>query len=343
MEKLRVAVVGLGAISGHHIESVIALDTATLVAVCDIKEDKVAAAKEKYGVAGYTDYEEMFQKENLDVVHICLPHYLHTVVARAAFKHGINVISEKPMSIKYSDAAETVRLAKELGVKYGVIFQCRYNTPSELVKERITDGRLGRVRAARTTLTWSRSDDYYGLSDWKGTWEKEGGGVIIDQAIHSIDLANWFVDDTPVWVKSSLNNRNHDIMVVEDTAEALIKYQNGAVLSVYAMNNYPIDEPIEIRLCCENGTAKLSYDEATIEYSDGTKETVVNKPQKIVSYSGGKEYWGHQHAVQINQFYNSVLGLEELEISGEEALKIQRIICDIYNNNDSSFKTDYNR
>ena len=89
-----------------------------------------------------------------------------------AFKMGINVLSEKPMSIKYEDAVSAVKLAEECGVLYGVIFQCRYNQPSQLVKRRIIDGKLGAVKCGRTTLTWYRPDNYYDSSDWKGTWEK---------------------------------------------------------------------------------------------------------------------------------------------------------------------------
>ena len=164
---------------------------------------------------------------------------------------------------------------------------------------------------------------------------KEGGGVIIDQAIHSLDLANWMINSTPVEIQSTLHNRNHNIMVVEDSAEGLIKYENGALLSFYAMNNYLVDEPIEIRLLCENGKATFSYDKAVIEYQDGTIETADNNPDDRFKYSGGKDYWGFQHAVQIRQFYNALSGKEDLEISGREALKIQRIICEIYENNDN--------
>lgn len=164
---------------------------------------------------------------------------------------------------------------------------------------------------------------------------KEGGGVVIDQAIHSIDLANWMIDSVPVEISSSLHNRNHKIMVVEDTAEGLIKYDNGVLLSFYAMNNYLVDEPIEIRLLCENGTAIFSYDDAVIKYNDGTVETAQNKPDERFKYSGGKDYWGFQYAVQIRQFYNAVKGAEKLEISGKEALKTQYIISEIYKNNDN--------
>ena len=333
MRKIKAAVIGCGNISVMHLDSIIALDVAELVAVCDIKESAAVAAADKYHAKVYTDYKEMFAHEDLDVVHLCLPHYLHTVVAKDAFRQGIHVLSEKPMSIHYKDAEEAVVLAEQCNVKYGVIFQCRYNTPSQVVKSRIVDGKLGKVKCGRSTLTWHRPDDYYGKSDWKGTWDNEGGGVIIDQAIHSIDLANWFIDSKPLEVQATLHNRNHKGMVVEDTGEGLIKYENGCLFAFYAMNNYLVDEPIEIRLVCEHGTVRLSYNEAVIQYNDGTVEFVKNQPQKIVSYTGGKTYWGTQHAVQINQFYKAVAGLEPLEISGREALKIQKIVCDIYNNN----------
>ena len=246
MGKLKVAVIGCGNISVMHLDSIAAFQDVELVAVCDVKEERAIAASQKYGGRVYTDYNEMFDKETLDAVHICLPHYLHVPVSVDAFKKGINVLSEKPMSIKYADAVSAVETAEEYGVQYGIIFQCRYNAPSMLVKKRIEDGKLGAVKCGRTTLTWYRPDNYYDSSDWKGTWDKEGGGVIIDQAIHSIDLANWMIGSTPVEIQSTLHNRNHKIMVVEDSAEGLIKYENGALLSFYAMNNYLVDEPIEI-------------------------------------------------------------------------------------------------
>lgn len=333
MKKLKVAVIGCGNISVMHLDSIAAFDDVELICVCDTKEDRAIAASKKYGGKVYTDHLQMLKNEKLDAVHICLPHYLHVPVAIDAFKSGVNVLSEKPMSIKHEDAEKAVETAEKCSVLYGVIFQCRYNAPSQLVKKRVEDGKLGKVKCGRTTLTWFRPDNYYDSSDWKGTWEKEGGGVVIDQAIHSIDLANWMINSTPVEIQSSLYNRNHKIMVVEDTAEGLIKYQNGALLSFYAMNNYFIDEPIEIRLLCENGKATFSYDKAVIEYNDGTIETAENKPDESIKYSGGKDYWGFQHAVQIRQFYNAVMGKEELEISGKEALKIQNIICEIYKNN----------
>ena len=330
MGKLRVCIVGCGNIFTMHATSVASFSDAEIVGVCDIKPDRAQHAAEKFGTKAYTDYKEMLNEQKPDVLHVCLPHYLHPIVSKNAIERGINVLCEKPLSIRMEDALENVKLAKEKGVLYGIIFQCRYNTVSQKVKRYIEDGTLGRVRSARSVLTWCKPDSYYSLSDWKGTWEKEGGGVVIDQAIHSMDLVNWFVDAEPASVYAHYDNRDHEIMQVDDSAEGLIKYKNGVNYGFWAMNNYGVDEPIEIRLLCENGKATLSYDDAVITLNDGTVIREAQDMSDALDYENGKDYWGFQHVKQIRQFYNSVLGKEELEISAEEALKIQKIICAVY-------------
>lgn len=329
MKKLRCGIIGCGRISVMHAEALKALDCADFVACCDVKPDRAEATAEKYGVKAYTSYEEMLEKENLDCVHICLPHYLHAKVAIYAFNHGVNVLSEKPMDVDYQSAERAVKIAKEKGVLYGVIFQCRYNNSAVLVKNAIESGRLGKIISARSTLTWTRPDEYYAESDWKGTWDKEGGGVIIDQAIHSIDLVNWMVSSVPESVSVSMANRGHKAVRVEDSAEGLITYKNGVKYGFYCMNNYGCDEPIEIRLFCEKGKAVFGYDDAYITYNDGTTEE-AHQDDNVVEYDGAKDYWGFQHGRQIKQFYNACLGNEKLEISGEEALKTHKLIMDIY-------------
>lgn len=326
---LRVGIVGCGNIFTMHATSCHHLENATLVGVCDIKKDRADKAAEKYHVPAYYDYRDLIDPKKIDAVHICVPHYLHPIISRYALEQGVHVLCEKPMSISYADGETNVRLAEEKGLAYGIIYQCRYNDTSKLVKENLEKGKLGKIISARCTLTWCKPDSYYSLSDWKGTWEKEGGGVIIDQAIHSLDLANWFINDEPVEVQAHLANRGHDIMEVDDTGEGLIRYKNGATLSFWAMNNYGCDDPIEIRMYCENGKVTMSYDEARIEFNDGTVLSTSQKSDGIY-YEGGKDYWGFRHIRQIADFYNAVEEKREPFISGKEALKIQRIICAIY-------------
>lgn len=328
--KLKVGVIGCGRISVMHLVSVASLEETELVACCDIRLDRAEAAAREYGGRAYASYEEMFDKEELDAVHLCLPHYLHSKVAIYAFERGVNVLTEKPMDIDMESALLAVKRAKECGVQFGVIFQCRYNRSSLLVKDAVTSGRLGKVISARSTLTWSRPRDYYCDSDWKGTWDKEGGGVIIDQAIHSLDLVRWVVDSEIESISCTLSNRGHDCIEVEDTAEGLVTFKNGVRYGFYCMNNYGCDEPIEIRLYCEKGRVVFDYDHAYITYNDGTTEEA--HPDKIhLSYGGGKDYWGLHHVRQIKQFYSALLGKEPLEITGEEALKTHEMVMNIYN------------
>lgn len=320
---------GCGSIFTMHATSVDHLENATLVGVCDIKKDRADKAAAKYNVPAYYDYKELIDNGNLDVVHVCVPHYMHPVISRYALEHGVNVLCEKPMSIDYASGEANVKLAEEKNLRYGIIFQCRYNNTSRLIKENLDNGKLGKLISARCTLTWCKPDSYYSLSDWKGTWDKEGGGVIIDQAIHSLDLANWFINSEPVEVQASIANRAHDIMKVDDTGEGFIRYKNGATMAFWAMNNYGCDDPIEIRLCCENGRAVMSYDDARIEFNDGTVLSTAQQADGIY-YEGGKDYWGFQHIRQIADFYHSVEEGTEPFISGKEALKIQKVICAIY-------------
>lgn len=335
MKKLRVAIIGCGRISVMHLSAANELKEAELVCCCDIKKDRAEETAKKYNITPYTDYMEMLDKEKLDAVHLCLPHYLHSKVAIDCMKKGVNVLTEKPMDVDYESAERAVKFAEENNIKFGVIFQCRYNNSAKLVKKAVEEGRLGKILSARSTLTWARPDEYYAESDWKGTWDKEGGGVVIDQAIHSIDLVNWIVDSKPISISVSMANRGHEIVQVEDSAEGLIVYENGVKYGFYCMNNYACDEPIEIKLFCEKGSVTFDYDNAFIKYNDGTTETAT-QDENVAIVEGGKDYWGFQHEKQIKQFYSACLGKEELEISGREALKIHKLIMDIYNVGKSS-------
>ena len=328
VKKLKVGIIGCGRISVMHLVAIKESDKAELVACCDIKPKRAEKAAVEFGGNVYTDYKEMFDSEALDAVHICLPHYLHVPVSEYAIARGVAVLCEKPMSVDYDSAEHATLLAESKGVPFGIIFQCRYNESAVLVKNAYTAGKLGKIISASSILTWARPDSYYKESDWKGTWDKEGGGVVIDQAIHSIDLVNWLIGSEVESVSCSTANRGHSIVDVEDSAEGLITYKNGVKYGFYCMNNYGCDEPIQIKLLCEKGKVVLGYDDAVIEYTDGTKEEVHSK--KVDTRADCKDYWGFRHAQQIEQFHKACLGLEPLEISAREALKTHKLICEIY-------------
>ncbi|MBC8530361.1 Gfo/Idh/MocA family protein [Gehongia tenuis] len=331
MSKFRAVIVGLGTIHPMHAVSIGMCDKVELVAVCDNKEDRAKAGGERYGVPYYLDYKEMIDTVKPDVVHICLPHYMHYPVAAYALKAGCNVLSEKPMTIKYEDAVDEVKIARETGKTLGIISQNRYNPGSVLIKNAITSGKLGKIYSARAFLAWDRSDEYYSKSDWKGTWDKEGGGVIIDQAIHTLDLMRWFVDDEIDWVDATIDNKAHEIIEVEDVAEGVIAYKNGIKTSFYCMNYYTFNAEVEIEMHCEKGMVHMYKDRAVIKYNNGIEESAEMPESEMIDFGKGiPQYWGVSHFKQICQYYDALEKGVQPEINGEEAIKSMRMICAIY-------------
>lgn len=338
----RVGIIGCGNIFPMHSLSVNNFDFCEIVAVCDNKEDRAVKSAEEFNCKHYIDYKEMIDKENLDVVHICTPHYLHAEMSIYASNKGVHVLTEKPMSIKLSDAEEMVQTAKDNNTTLGVIFQNRYNAGSILIKETLESGLLGKVKGGKLSVTWDRSDEYYSRSDWKGTWDKEGGGVIIDQAIHTIDLMNWFVNSEIEYIDANISNRAHKQIEVEDCAEGVIKYKNGVVAGFHTINYYTYDAPVEIELHCENGVAKMVADKATITLNDGRMFIADNNPNETFSYGdGSKGYWGVSHVKQIKNFYDALQQNVQPEITGEIALKTQKLICGIYESGKTETRVIY--
>ena len=344
MTQLRVGMIGCGNVFPMHAASVVAREDAELVAVCDVKQDRADQKAELYQCRAYYDYLEMFEQENLDVIHICLPHNLHAPVTIDAAKKGIHVLTEKPMSIHYQDAVEMIEAADEADVTLGVIFQNRYNPGSQLIKKMIEAGDLGAIKSGKLSVTWDRSDEYYQNSDWKGTWEQEGGGVVIDQAIHTMDLMRWFVNSDLKYVDASISNRAHELIEVEDAAEGVIAYQNGVVTAFHAINYYTYDAPVEIELHCEKGIVKMVADQATVTLNDGQVFIADNNPLETFTYEDGvKGYWGISHVKQINNFYGTLTGKSKLDIPAEEALKTQEMISAIYQSGHEKRRVNFDK
>lgn len=330
MKKFRVGIVGIGNIFPMHALPVMNNENCDLVAVCDNKEERAKKASKDFNCNYYLNYKEMIDQENLDVLHICLPHYLHAPVAIYALNKKVHVMTEKPMSIDFKDAQDMVKAAEDNRKTLGVIFQNRYNPGSQLIKETLESGALGKIITSKLSVTWDRSDEYYGRSDWKGTWEKEGGGVIIDQAIHTMDLVRWFIGDEIDYIDATISNRGHAIIQVEDSAEGLIHYKSGVTTAFHAINYYGYDAPVEIELYCENGIAKMVADKATISFNNAREYSADTDPNETFEYGDVKQYWGVSHIKQINLFYKSLAKGEEPEINGQEAMKTQEMICGIY-------------
>ena len=219
-------------------------------------------------------------------------------------------------------AEEMVAAAKKTKHKLGVIFQNRYNAGSQLVKQALDSGRLGNILAAKCNVTWCRNEEYYTSSNWKGTWDKEGGGAIIDQAIHTIDLMCWFLGYDIDYVDCSLANRDHKgIIEVEDCADGLIVFKNGVRASFWAMNYFSHDSEVEIELECENGSAYIKAESGRVKLNDGREFSAAPNMADSFDYGGGPSYWGASHFKEISDFYECIGAGKQPPITGEEVLK----------------------
>ena len=328
MKPFRVGIIGCGNIYKMHAHPLSHMDITQLSAVCDILPDRAYKAADAYGCAAYADYKEMIAREKLDAVHVCLPHYLHPEAVLYALEQGLDVLTEKPMSIAYADALRMSQTAEKTGRRLGVIFQNRYNPGSALVKQALEEGRLGEIRGMRCQVAWRRDQAYYDSADWRGRWDTEGGGVIINQAIHTLDLMRWLSGRDVAQVSASIAHRGTTAVEVEDTAEGLVRFAGGLQGLFYLTINYSADAHTLLELDCERGLARLEGAGGILRFGDGRTEQADEDGIDAARF-GGKDYWGCSHYRQIEAFYRDETGAEAARTCAE-ALKTQAMICGIY-------------
>lgn len=361
MKNYRVGIIGCGAIFFMHAYPLHRLENIEIKAVCDIKPVALKSASELFHCDGYEDYKELLKRDDIDVVHILTPHYLHAPMTIDAANAGKHVLTEKPMAISMDQAYAMLEAGKRNNVTIGVISQNRYNAAAKAIKAALNDGSLGKVISQRIILSWAKPAEYYKNSDWRGTWDKEGGALLIDQSIHVMDLARWFIDEEIQSVQATIANRNHPEIDTEDTAEGLITYRNGIKSVFFATNNFGYNAPVLVETQCEHGTALMEFDRAVITYYNGRELKVVNDPMDTinevdyknflneessqsamrilkewgvvmlpVTWKSPKSYWGVSHIKQIENFYASLAAGKQPDITAEVAIKTQELILAIY-------------
>lgn len=319
----KAAVIGLGSIAPMHIKSLEAIGV-EIAAVCDSNEkslEKVTAAQK------FSDYKKMIDAGGFDMLHVCLPHHLHAPVAVTALEKGVHVLCEKPMATTTRGAEDMIAAAKKSGAFLGIVFQNRFSPGAELIKEELTSGSLGAVLGGWLRVNWHRDQSYYTQSDWRGKWATEGGGVLINQSIHTFDMVNHFLGK-PTSVYASIANRAHPSIEVEDVAEGVITY-GKAVVSFFVNTYHPYDAPASIEIICENGRAELTGENATITMNDGRKKTAGADFEAQKKFAM-KSYWGVSHVKQIQAFYAAIEKGNPPYPDGAEGFCTQKLINAIY-------------
>lgn len=310
---LKVGVVGLGDISQIHIHAIQKNPKAQLIAVCD--EDMTLKNKVPYSNF-YNDLNSMLDSETLDCVHICLPHHLHISATTTCVERGVHVLQEKPLAVNAKEGLELVTLQRQFPeIKIGICFQNRYNDTFQTLNRIVRSGQYGEVIGVKGLVTWFRPESYYAEKPWRGQMDYAGGGVLINQSIHTLDLMQLLCGNIAS-IKGTVSQLLDYDIEVEDTASAHIKFENNANGMFFATNANFGNSSVELQVIFENEKLTIKDNILTRMNKQGYK-IQIKEDEKL---DGDKSYYGPSHGKLINQFYDCIINDENDYIQPKDAL-----------------------
>ncbi len=328
---LKFALVGCGRIAQKHAELLgkNKIKHAKLVAICDIVEEKAKKLATQYNVPYYTNMDTMMQKEEIDVVSVLTESGNHAAHTIHLAQYGKHIVVEKPMALRLSDADEMIKACAENKCKLFVVKQNRFNLPVIKLKSAIDKQRFGKLVLGTIRVRWCRTQEYYDMDAWRGTWAYDGG-VLANQAIHHIDLLQWLMGEVEsVFAKSTTALVNIE---AEDTAVVVLTFKNGALGIIEATNaTRPIDLEGSISILGEKGTVEIggfavnkiihwNFSEKLPEDEDIKKKYSINPPN----------VYGFGHLEYYNDVVSSILKNTKSLIDGFEGKKSLEIVAAIY-------------
>jgi len=318
---MRSAIIGLGNISRLHAISIKKHELGEVVAVCELNQEKMRKFKQTYGLEcakEYLNYLEMLESEELDIVHICTPHYLHKQMIIECLKRNINALCEKPLCLRTEELKEIEDALKNSNARLGIVQQNRYNESAKYVKEYLKDKE---IITGYATLVWSRGAAYYGETEWRGKIETEGGGVIINQALHTLDLMQW-VMGMPKSVCGDIQIYAPKKSVeVEDTAVGRFYLEKGS-FELFAVNTAEVDCDVHLIFKLKDGEEVIMFPAAVLT-KEGYKMFVEPKPM-------GKNCYGSGHEKLIEDFYLSIKENKPFALDFKEGSKVVKLITALY-------------
>ncbi|NMA94483.1 MAG: Gfo/Idh/MocA family oxidoreductase, partial [Clostridiales bacterium] len=224
---VRFGIVGCGVISRWHADSIESIDNAKLIGATDPNTDALHSFIQDYGIKGFATLEEMLKSDEVNAISICTPSGLHAPQAILAANYGVNVIVEKPMAITLREIDEIIRACEKSGIKFSVISQLRFSETVQRVRQAVKEKEIGDVMLCDLYMKYYRSPDYYASSSWRGTWDMDGGGALMNQGIHGIDVLQYIMGPVKS-IFGQIRTLTHAIEG-EDTATAILEFQNGAL------------------------------------------------------------------------------------------------------------------
>ena len=317
--------VGTGGMGSGHCNMMGTIPEAQLAAICDINAAATAPLAAKYGVPAFTTHQELLDSKLVDAVIIATPHYFHPPIAIDAFERGIHVLSEKPLGVTVSAVDAMLAAAKKSGVTFGAMFQMRAEPQNQAAKKIVASGALGEIYRTNLVMGWYRSQAYYNSGGWRATWAGEGGGVLINQAPHYLDLFTW-LGGLPSTITGQTRTRIHDIEV-EDEAFALLEYPNGAHGYLYASTTeVPNHNMLEI--CGDRGKIVLhgsnlkhyGIDGSIKEFTGANTEMWASPAANEIPITLASAPEPGGHAAITQNFCRAILYGDPLIAPGEDGL-----------------------
>jgi len=322
--EVRIGVIGLGGMGGYHARYLLEgkIKRAKLGAVCDVDPSAFAKFPD---VKNYTDSAKLIRSGDVDAVIIATPHYYHTTIGIDALEQGLHVLTEKPLSVHKADCARLIAAHKNPKQVFAIMFQSRTNSLYKKVKKIVSDGELGEIRRVIWIVTdWFRSEAYYASGGWRATWRGEGGGVLINQCPHNLDVLQW-VCGMPARIFARVTFGKYHAIEVEDDVTAYLEYPNGATgVFIATTGEAPGTNRWEIhgergRLVVERG--KISFQRTEIpvtEYSRTTKEIWSQPPQWNIEIPHAGEGGAHENITR--DFVEAILDGKPLIVRAEEGI-----------------------
>jgi UDP-N-acetyl-2-amino-2-deoxyglucuronate dehydrogenase len=329
--EFRFGIIGCGVISRTHADEIGKIKGASLVAVADVAEDCAKNIAKAYGVDWYSDYLELLKRDDIDIVNILTPSGLRAEIAIEAARHGKHVIAEKPIDVTFEKATDMIQACRGAGVKLAVISQHRFDTSTVGVKKVIEEGKMGRVVLGECAVNWYRTQDYYDSGAWRGTWAMDGGGALMNQSIHTIDLLQYLVGPVES-VFAHTATLAHERIEVEDVAVATVKFKNGALGTIVGTTSAYPGLSSRLEVFGTTGSAVIEHDKLTHLYlkSEEQDGAPSNLAAKNLDTPDPTTVFGYAHGLQIEDMMNAIREDREPLVNGEEGLKPLEIILAIY-------------
>ena len=260
-----IGIVGCGMVADFHAQAITAMRGGRLVSVFSRQPANARRLADRYGCAAYSDYKAFLADPALDIVAIATPSGAHLEPAEQAARAGKHVICEKPLEVTLERVDRMIRVCRENGVMLAGIFQRRFLEATQQFKKAVEAGRLGRISLADAYIKWYRTQGYYDSGAWRGTWKLDGGGALINQSIHTIDLLIYLAGDVE-WVCGFADRRSHERIETEDNAVAILKFKNGAlgVIEGSTACYAPTGNPAEVHMCGSDGSIFMQDNSFTV-------------------------------------------------------------------------------